>query len=80
MRKWRNPMKKRALKIVAVIMVLIFVFPIMICYKDGGSIRYQAILYSITKYHSLNAANSFDTGIEIKLLGITIYENITSES
>ena len=73
-------MKKRIVTILAIIAGLILLVPVPISYKDGGTIRYQAILYSITNYHSMRGIDGFDTGIEIKLLGITVYKNTTFES
>ena len=54
-------------------------FPIPLRYKDGGTIKYQALLYSVTDYHALRGVDGYDTGIEIKILGITVYENTTFE-
>ena len=46
-------------------------------YKDGGTIKFKAILYSITNYHAFRATEGYDTGIEIEILGITVYKNTT---
>jgi hypothetical protein len=58
-------------------LALILLIPIPIRYKDGGTVKYQAILYSITDYHALRGVDDYDTGLEIKLLGISVYENTT---
>lgn len=71
-------MKKKAIRIVIIIIVtLILVVPVPFGYKDGGTVEYKAILYSVTNYHSIKTGGGFDTGIEIKILGITVYENTT---
>ncbi|HBT18995.1 MAG TPA: hypothetical protein DEA52_02960 [Clostridiaceae bacterium] len=70
-------MKKQLISIIVIIIILILMFPIPIRYKDGGTVRYQAVLYSITNYHALRGVDGYDTGIEIKILGITVYENTT---
>lgn len=70
-------MKKQLIRIIIIIVALILLFPIPIRYKDGGSVKYQAALYSITDYHVLRGVDGYDTGIEIKILGITVYENTT---
>lgn len=70
-------MKKKFIKIVIIIVVLILLFPIPHRYKDGGTVKYQAVLYSITDYHALSGVDGYDTGIEIEILGKTIYKNIT---
>lgn len=52
--------------------------PIKFHLKDGGSIEYKAILYSVTKYHILNhkSTNGYDNGWKIKIFGLTIYDEI----
>lgn len=48
--------------------------------KDGGSIRFQALLYSVTKVHRLNndleAENEFLKGWEVELLSVKVYSNV----
>ena len=71
-------MKQNIIKITMIIIALILLIPIPMAYKDGGTVKYQAVLYSITDYHAMRGANDgYDTGIEIKILGKTIYENTT---
>lgn len=72
-------MKKKIIRITIIIIALILIFPIPLRYKDGGTVKYQALLYSITDYHALRGVDGYDTGIEIKILGITVYENTTFE-
>lgn len=58
----------------------IFLFPIPYHYKDGGTVEYHSLLYSVTNYHSIvfnDYTKEYDTGIKIKILGITVYENTT---
>lgn len=71
--------KKKIIRITIIIIALILLFPIPLRYKDGGTVKYQAVLYSITDYHALRGVDGYDTGIEIKILGITVYENTTFE-
>jgi len=79
-------MKKILIKIIVFLIILILLIPVPIYVKDGGTIVYQAILYSVTNYHSLypDDTNEKDhkilTGIEIKILGFTIYKNTRFES
>jgi hypothetical protein len=70
-------MKKKIIRITIIIIALILLFPIPLRYKDGGTVKYQAVLYSITDYHALRGVDGYDTGIEIKILGIKVYENTT---
>lgn len=73
-------MKKKTKKIAIIIALLVLLFPIPRHYKDGGTVEYHALLYSVTNYHSIvfdHPNKAYDTGIEIKILGITVYENTT---
>lgn len=72
-------MNKKVIRIAIIIITLILLVPIPLRFKDGGTVKYQAILYSITDYHALRGIDGYDTGIVIKVLGITVYENTTFE-
>ena len=65
--------------------LIILLFPIRMQLKDGGSVRYKAILYSITKVHTLISENEAEAsgkadpymdGYEVEILGIKIYSNV----
>ncbi len=73
-------MKKKVIRIAIIIIILTLLVPIPLRFKDGGTVKYQAILYSITDYHALRGTDGYDTGIVIKVLGITLYENMTFDS
>ncbi len=69
-------MKKKIKKITIIIVTLILLVPIPLGVKDGGTVKYQAVLYSITDYHAFRDMIGYDVGIEIKILGKTVYKNI----
>jgi len=71
--------KKIVINIILILVALVLLVPIPLYAKDGGTVTYQAILYSVTDYHSIKDPEGFYTGIEIKILGITVYENTTFE-
>ena len=60
--------------IIIVIIALILLFPIPMRLKDGGSIKFQALLYSVTKYHKLvhESERGYIEGIGIEILGLEI--------
>ena len=70
-------MKNKFLLIVIIILLLILLIPIPMRLKDGGSIRFQALLYSITKYHKLSETLDGDyiEGIGIEVLGVEIFDS-----
>lgn len=76
-------MKKRKLMILSIIIVLaVFLTPIRMNLKDGGSVRYKSLVYEVTKIHQLapnvDGVKPYIDGFEVKILGITVYRE-TSE-
>ena len=67
-------MKCKKIWIIVVIISLILLFPIPMRLKDGGSIKFQAALYSVTKYHKLDheTESGYIDGIGIEILGLEI--------
>ena len=47
-------MKKKIVICIAVVVALVLLIPIPMRLKDGGSVVYQAVLYSVKDVHSLN--------------------------
>ena len=73
-------MKKKNIIIIIVILLLIILFvPMQINkLKDGGTVEYKTLLYSITKYHKLDESvnDGYIDGIVIKVFGKEIYNSI----
>lgn len=72
-------MKKKKIIPILIIIILMLI-PIPTKLKDGTSTEYKALLYSITKYHIINqdSIKGYDDGFKIKILGMTIYDNINT--
>lgn len=72
--------KKKIILILILILIILMLIPIPTKLKDGTSTEYKALLYSITKYHIINqdSIKGYDDGFKIKILGITIYDNINT--
>lgn len=78
-------MKKKGTAIIVVFVCLILFFPIIMRLKDGGSVRYKALTYSITKVHSLiseeeaiqeGKVKPYDDGLVVEILGIKVFDNV----
>ncbi len=73
-------MKKKA--IMVVIILLILLFPIRYQLKDGGTVEYKALLYKVSKVHSLTLVEEmengkyYNEGIVVEILGFEIYNNV----
>ncbi len=70
--------RKIAIAVTIVAALAILLFPIRIAYKDGGSVEYKALTYSVTKYHRLPPLGSEDylDGLKIELFGITLRDDL----
>lgn len=72
-------MKKKFFVVIAIIVVLVILLtPVRMNLKDGGSVRYKALVYEVTKIHRLapevdGVKPYIDGGFEIKILGMTVY-------
>jgi len=71
-------MKKKYVLIVICFLLIVLFFPIKVSYNDGGSVEYKALIYDIKNYHEKNFLykNGYKTGVEVKILGFTIYKNV----
>ena len=71
-------MKKIALVIVGIILAIVLLFPIPMRLKDGGTVKYQAVLYSISDVHrlSLESETGYEEGMIIEILGVEIYNSV----
>ncbi len=70
---------KKAIIIVLILVAFILLFPIRGQFKDGGSVEYRAILYTVYNVHSEYSRP--DTGMHyvegtiIEILGYQVYNN-----
>ncbi len=72
-------MKKKLKIIIPLIIAVILLVPIKECYKDGGTIKYNAVLWSITKHHSIAhdsaGKHGYDTGTTVRILCFEVYSD-----
>ena len=75
-------MKKKAIIAVSILLVLVLLVPIPLRMKDGGTIKYQAVLYSISVVHRLapSLASGYEEGVVIEILGMQVYNNVGDKS
>lgn len=71
-------MKKKIVITVIVIILLGLLVPIPMRLRDGGTIEYKALIYTVSKVHKLNhnSASGYDNGLIIKIFGKEIYNNV----
>ncbi len=71
-------MKKAVVIIIFAVVMAILLIPVPLHLKDGGTVVYQAVLYSVSDVHSLNPdkPDGYDDGTIIRILGIEVYNNV----
>lgn len=76
-------MKKKKIKIIVCILAaVVLLVPIPRHYKDGGTVAYQALAYSVYDVHSLNPdleamqERPYVEGIIVEIFGIEIFNNV----
>ena len=82
MEQQKKKSKRNIILIILVILVIlvILLFPIPRHYKDGGTVEYKSLVYSITDYHAIHSAeNEYFVGITVEVFGIEVYDNTRVE-
>ncbi len=72
-------MKRRiAIAVIIAVVLAILLIPVPNHIKDGGSVEYKALIYSVTKYHRLPPLGSEDylEGWKIEILGFTLRDDL----
>ncbi|MDE6418992.1 MAG: hypothetical protein K2K87_00520 [Lachnospiraceae bacterium] len=71
--------KKKTMIVLGILLAVILLVPIPIHYKDGGSVEYRAILYSVKSVHALAPLDSGQTyyeGTVVTILGFKVFDNV----
>jgi len=71
-------MKKKIIATICILLAIILLVPIPMRMKDGGTVKYQSVLYSISDVHRLapSEASGYEDGIIVEILGMQIYNNV----
>lgn len=73
-------MKKKLIVIAAGVLLLACLIPIPFHLKDGGTVEYRAVLYTVSKVHRLagdfEAEKPYQEGTVVKVLGIELYHDV----
>ena len=72
-------MKKKVITTVCILLSALLLIPIPLRLRDGGTVKYQAVLYSVSDVHRLTSTEkdvSLETGLIIKIIGIEVFNNV----
>ncbi len=76
-------MKKEVIiSVIAIILAAILLIPMPIRYKDGGTVTYSAILWGVTKHHSIMEKDGqfgYETGTTVRILWFEVYSDFPAE-
>ena len=67
-------MKKKIIIIVCVLLAVMLI-PKKYYLEDGGTVEYRSLLYRVSEVHR-HSDGGYDEGIEIKILGFKVYDNV----
>jgi len=72
------PKMKKWLTGICIALALVLLFPIPLRLKDGGSVEYKALLYSVTDVHRLapESESGYLEGTVIEILGAEVFNNV----
>ncbi|MBQ8315264.1 MAG: hypothetical protein IJX95_05940 [Lachnospiraceae bacterium] len=78
-------MKKRIMTVICLVLVaFVLLVPIPLRYKDGGTVKYSALLYSVTNVHSIvtqyvaegEYKDGYEVGTIVRVLGFEVYNDV----
>lgn len=72
-------MKKKVIAGLCVLLAAVLLFPVTYHLKDGGTVVYKAVLYSVQKVHQLSPPDSeraFLEGTIVELFGVEVFNNV----
>lgn len=78
--KTEKAKKSKAVRIITAVIAVLLLVPFPVRYKDGGTVKYRAALYCVTKRHELVFDEGYYAGTEIEILGIEVYNDVKPES
>ena len=72
------PKMKKWFAGICIALALVLLFPIPLRLKDGGSVEYKAVLYSVTDVRRLapEAENGYLEGTIVEILGAEVFNNV----
>ena len=68
--------KKRIIIVTAIAILAVSLIPIPRYLKDGGTVEYNALLYSVHQVHSLNLDGGYNVGTKVRVLFWTVFDNV----
>ena len=76
--EWVICMKKKIIIVTSILIAIVLLCPIPMRLKDGGTVKYQALLYSVSDVYRLapSTESGYEDGIVIEILGMQVFNNV----
>ena len=70
-------MKRKLKIIIPLIIAVVLLVPIKSHFLDGGTVRYDAVLWGVTKHHGITSDGNdgYNTGTTIRILCFEVYSD-----
>ena len=68
--------KKKMIPVIIIILIILCCIPIKRGYKDGGTVEYKAVFYSIKKVHSLYYGFGYMEGTQARVLFWNVVDDV----
>ncbi len=74
--------KKNKRILICILISVLLLTPIPLQVKDGGSVWYKAVLYTVYDVHRIKETNAgedieYCEGTRVEILGFTVFDNVT---
>ena len=71
-------MKTKIIIAFSILLAIVLLCPIPIRLKDGGTVKYRALLYSVSDVHRLapSSEGGYEDGLVIEILGMQVFNNV----
>ena len=72
----KKKLKKHIIIVTVLVILAVSLIPIPRYLKDGGTVEYNALLYSVHQVHSLNLDGGYNVGTRVRVLFWKVFDNV----
>ena len=79
MAKKLDKRSRRKAWVLLILVVIAMLIPMYCGFKDGGTVQYRAVLYSVTKWHHFTVQDhlqGYEIGTQVRILFWEVYNDV----